>query len=51
MPADSSEQHTVEQQAVNALAYLNDKDKHQVLQYIDSLILLETVKNDQRSST
>jgi hypothetical protein len=51
MPADSIEQNTVEQQALHALAHLSDKDKASVLSYIESLVTLEKVKNDQRSST
>ena len=51
MPADQPEQPSVEQQALNALNFLNDTDKHKVLEYISSLVTLEKVKDDQRSST
>jgi len=51
MPADSETLKAVERQAITALAYLSQSDKHKVLQYIDSLMLLEKVQNDQRSTT
>jgi hypothetical protein len=41
----------VEQQAVKALAHLDDEDKRKVLEYITSLINLENAKNDQTSTT
>ena len=50
MPADSSERKAVEQQAINALNFLSDKDKEKVLKYIESLVTLEKVKNDERSA-
>jgi len=50
MPAASSDQSAVEQQAMAALNYLSPKDKTKVLEYIASLITLEKVKNDQRSA-
>lgn len=43
--------NTVEQQAVKALAHLDDEDKRKVLEYITSLITLENAKNDQTSTT
>ena len=51
MPADPIEQNTIEQQALHALTHLSDKDKASVLSYIESLVTLEKVKNDQRSPT
>ena len=51
MPADSSEQPAVEQQALHALNYLNEDDKSKVLKYIESLITLENLKHDQGSIT
>lgn len=51
MPADSEAHKAIERQAIDALAYLSPADKHKVLQYIDSLMLLEKVQNDQRSTT
>jgi flagellar motor switch protein FliG len=51
MSAALLEEHTVEQQAIHALAYLNDEDKHKVLEYIASLLTLEEAKHDQTSAT
>lgn len=51
MPADLSEHNPVEQQALKAVQYLSTEDQRKVLEYIASLINLETVKNDERSST
>ena len=50
MPAvreDSKE--LVEQQALLALSHLSDKDKAKVLKYIESLLILEKIKDDQGS--
>lgn len=47
---DVSPELSVEQQAVNALGYLDDKSKQKVLEYIDSLITLDKVNNDERNS-
>jgi hypothetical protein len=47
MPADSSEQYSVERQALAALEHLSDEDKHRVLEYIQSLVHLEEAKHDQ----
>jgi len=41
----------VEEQAINALNHLSDKDKEKVLKYIQSLLTLEEVKNDKASAT
>jgi hypothetical protein len=41
----------VEQQALNALNYLSDRDKEKVLKYIQSLLSLEEIKNDEASAT
>jgi hypothetical protein len=44
-------QSSVELEAVKALTQLSDEDKQQVLEYIESLILLETtVTNEQRNN-
>jgi hypothetical protein len=43
--------NAVEQQAVKALAHLDDENKRKVLEYIISLINLKDVKNDQTSAT
>lgn len=52
MPADSTNlKDLVERQALEALEHLSDKDKHKVLEYIQSLLHLAEVKNDQASST
>jgi hypothetical protein len=48
MPADSTIK-TVEQQAIDALSYLNPEEQTNVLSYINSLINLDSVKDDQRS--
>jgi hypothetical protein len=50
MPAASSEQNSVEQQALHALNYLNHEDQQKVLEYISSLVALEKVNNDQGST-
>jgi hypothetical protein len=47
----STEKSSVEQQAVKALAYLDDSDKQKVLEYISSLIDLTEAKNDEASVT
>jgi len=53
MPVSPEETKSlVEEQAINALSHLNDKDKDKVLRYIESLVNLEQVnKNDQTSTT
>jgi hypothetical protein len=51
MPAESPDDISVEQQAIKALSYLNEDEKSKVLEYIDSLITLHEVHNDQRSAT
>ncbi len=51
MPADSPEPVSVEQQALKAIHYLSSEEQRKVLDYIVSLINLEKVKNDERSST
>lgn len=52
MPAVLEEnKNLVEQQAINALNHLPDKDKEKVLKYIESLLNLEIAKNDKASST
>lgn len=51
MPAAPEEsKDLVEQQAANALGYLSDRDKEKVLKYIESLLNLEKIKNDEASS-
>jgi hypothetical protein len=50
MPVDQLEQSSIDQQALNALKFLSDSDKHKVLEYIASLVTLEKVKDDQTSS-
>jgi hypothetical protein len=51
MPAASEESKAlVEQQAANALGHLSDRDKEKVLKYIESLLTLEKIKNDEASS-
>jgi hypothetical protein len=47
---DTSPEISVEQQAINALNYLDDQDKQKVLEYIDSLINLDKANNDKRSN-
>jgi hypothetical protein len=49
MPADSTD-NTVEQQAIDALRYLDSEEQTNVLRYINSLIKLDSVKDDQRSA-
>ena len=51
MSTDSSEHSSVEQQALKAVRYLSPEEQRKVLAYISSLINLEKVKNDERSST
>jgi hypothetical protein len=51
MPADPVFKNTVEEQALQALSHLSDKDQAEVLKYIESLVTLEKVKNDQGSTT
>ena len=53
MPVSPEETKSlVEEQAINALSHLSDKDKDKVLRYIESLVNLEQVnKNDQTSTT
>jgi len=51
MHVDSTAKNTVEEQALQALRYLSDDDQAAVLKYIDSLVTLEKVKNDQGSTT
>ena len=51
MPDSSIDDDPVERQALKALHYLSAEDKQKVLEYIASLVNLETVKNDERSST
>lgn len=48
MPADSTNK-TVEQQAIDALSYLNQEEQYNVLNYINSLVNLNSVKDDQGS--
>jgi hypothetical protein len=48
--AQEDHKQLVEQQALNALHYLSDKDKQKVLEYIESILTLENTKNDQASS-
>jgi hypothetical protein len=48
---DSSKKTSVEQQAIKSLNYLSDEDKAKALKYIESLITLEKIKNDQTSAT
>ena len=50
MPAEQLEQPSVDQQALKALKFLSDADKHKVLEYIASLVTLEKIKDDQTSS-
>jgi hypothetical protein len=52
MPAALEEsKNLVEQQAANALSHLSDRDKEKVLKYIESLLNLDKIKNDEASST
>ena len=52
MPASPEETKLmVEEQAINALAHLSDKDKEKVLRYIESLVTLEQVKKNDEAST
>lgn len=39
----------VEQQALAALGHLSDKDKVKVLKYLESILTLEKIKDDQGS--
>jgi hypothetical protein len=50
MPAAVVENEAIQQQAIKALAYLSDEDKLKVLEYIDSLVNLHKIHNDQGSS-
>ena len=50
MPADSPDQISIEQQALDALDYLSDEDKSKVLKYIESLIQLQSPSNDKTSA-
>lgn len=47
----SSKQELVEHHALMALRHLSDADQEKVLEYIEHLLTLEKVKNDQGSST
>ena len=53
MPAAQTEEEKslIEQQAIDALSHLSDSDQAKVLAYIESLLNLAAVKNDQRSVT
>jgi hypothetical protein len=52
MPAAlEDKKQLVEQQALSALNYLSDRDKEKVLKYIQSLLFLEEIKNDEASAT
>jgi len=51
MAATSAKKSLVEEQALQALQHLSQEDKSKVIEYIDSLITLEKVKNDQTSTT
>lgn len=50
MPADSKEKSNLEQQALRAISFLSAEEQKKVLEYILSLINLQKVKNDERSS-
>lgn len=50
MPEAAPDQPSVEQQAVEALTYLNDDAKQKVLKYIDSLVQLDEIKPDEQAS-
>ena len=50
MPADSVEHDSVEQQAIKALAHLEPEEKVKVLEYIESLVNLHEIHNDQGSA-
>jgi len=51
MPADSQASNSIEQQALNAIAHLPPEDKKKILEYINSIVNLEQIKNDKGSST
>jgi GTP1/Obg family GTP-binding protein len=46
----SIDNNAIEQQAIEALAYLDDESKRKVLNYIDSLVTLDKVNNGSGSS-
>ena len=48
--AEEAQEQTVEQQALKALAYLDDEAKEKVLHYIASLLNLTKAKDDQAST-
>ena len=50
-PCCSTESQPVEQQAIKALSYLDEESKVKVLEYIASLVNLQSVKNDKASTT
>ena len=48
---EASGKSSVEQQAISALNHLSPEDKTKALKYIESLVTLEKIKNDQTSAT